>query len=653
MTTAITWALIHSLWQATLLALFLVSVRFATRSPQLRYAAGLAVLACTLASFGATLLLFLPTEKLVANPAAITAPSPILLEVASKVRYVAAKGGLDDLTPYIAYCWLIGVCLSHVWQLAGMVSVWRLRRRGVWPAGDVWARQLTQLCHRLRVSRPVTLLESVMINAPVVIGHLRPVILVPAGLLANFPAAQMEAVLLHELAHIRRCDYLVNIFQRWIEALFFYHPAVWWISHVIRTERENCCDDIAVIADGDGQRYAQALASLEESRVLQPALSASAGPLADRIERILQRNAGTGFRGGISSFTLVAATAMLAVAGWRQAQSPTTVAAQSKSPDTLVAQRGTPPRQAIAAEEASPWRKWVNEDVLYIIKDSERAAYNRLTTDDDRQTFVQQFWARRGESAKEEHYRRLSYANQRFGATLPGWKTDRGRIYITLGPPAEIESHPSAQGDRPAYEIWRYRPVAGVSGPQSFTFADLQNNGDFQLQTPSSPHPVFNRLIRWTVTDPLNRFVTGLQQEHFNVSEDGFTKSLMYFEGPDSPTAIAVCSVSDITDLNNLPVRNLAQTRTLDDAVRYVTSNAATRKAIVNAGCATSAAEPAIPGGILIVNTEPTMVSRTIIELANQYVGGYMSATGTSHTDVTISKPPAGLPPLTVGRLVQ
>jgi len=127
----------------------------------------------------------------------------------------------------------------------------------------------------------------------------------------------------------------------------------------------------------------------------------------------------------------------------------------------------------------------------------------------------------------------------------------------------------------------------------------------------------------------------------------------MYFEGPDSPTAIAVCSVSDITDLNNLPVRNLAQTRTLDDAVRYVTSNAATRKAIVNAGCATSAAEPAIPGGILIVNTEPTMVSRTIIELANQYVGGYMSATGTSHTDVTISKPPAGLPPLTVGRLVQ
>jgi GWxTD domain-containing protein len=274
--------------------------------------------------------------------------------------------------------------------------------------------------------------------------------------------------------------------------------------------------------------------------------------------------------------------------------------------------------------------------------------------------FIQQFWQRRGTmpngmSVKEEHYRRISYANDRFVGTVPGWKTDRGRIYITLGPPAEIESHPSTQGDRPSYEIWRYRPVPGVSGSQSITFADVGNNDDYQLQTPStaSARPVFNRLMRWTVTDPVNRFVTGLQQEHFDVREDGFSKSLVYFEGPDSPTAIAVCFASDMTDLNNLRAPDVVQTRNLEDAIRYVTSQSATRKVIINAGCFVSEPGTSIPGGIFALNAAPAMVSKTIIEVANQYVGGYMSDLGSTRTEVTIGKQPAGLPPLRVGGLVQ
>ena len=103
----------------------------------------------------------------------------------------------------------------------------------------------------MRISRPVRLLESAIAEVPVVIGYLKPVILIPAGLLANLPVDQVEAILLHELAHIRRADYLVNLLQTMVESLLFYHPAVWWISHVIRTEREHCCDDFVLARDTD------------------------------------------------------------------------------------------------------------------------------------------------------------------------------------------------------------------------------------------------------------------------------------------------------------------------------------------------------------------------------------------------------------------
>ena len=110
----------------------------------------------------------------------------------------------------------------------------------------------------MRLSRPVTLLESCLAEVPVVIGYVRPVILMPVGLLAGLPAGQIESILLHELAHIRRHDYLVNLLQIVVEGLVFYHPAVWWISGVIRAERENCCDDLVVATQGDAFAYAAA-----------------------------------------------------------------------------------------------------------------------------------------------------------------------------------------------------------------------------------------------------------------------------------------------------------------------------------------------------------------------------------------------------------
>ena len=141
------------------------------------------------------------------------------------------------------------------------------------------------------MSRPVQLLVSSLVQAPVVVGWLRPAVLVPVGALAGLPADQVEALLLHELAHIRRHDYLVNLLQGVVEAILFYHPAVWWISGHIRVERELCCDDMAVAASGDVLTYARALAGLESARPAHAGMvmAASGGSLVNRIARLAGR----------------------------------------------------------------------------------------------------------------------------------------------------------------------------------------------------------------------------------------------------------------------------------------------------------------------------------------------------------------------------
>ena len=157
------------------------------------------------------------------------------------------------------------------------------------PAPSEWQQTLNQLRTRLNLSRPVRLLTSTLVQVPTVAGWLRPVVLIPVGALAGLPPEHIEALLAHELAHIRRHDYLVNILQSLAEALLFYHPAVWWISNHIRNDRELCCDDIAVSINGDAFTYASALAGLESHRPAHftPALAANGGSLADRIARLL------------------------------------------------------------------------------------------------------------------------------------------------------------------------------------------------------------------------------------------------------------------------------------------------------------------------------------------------------------------------------
>jgi GWxTD domain-containing protein len=151
-------------------------------------------------------------------------------------------------------------------------------------------------------------------------------------------------------------------------------------------------------------------------------------------------------------------------------------------------------------ELETPYRKWLNEDVTYIITDEERQAFKRLNTDDEREQFIEQFWLRRDPTPdteenefKEEHYRRIAYANEHYASGIPGWKADRGRIYITFGPPDEIESHPSGGTyDRPyeegggttstyPFEQWRYRYLEGIGNNIVIEFVDTTMSGEYHM----------------------------------------------------------------------------------------------------------------------------------------------------------------------------
>jgi GWxTD domain-containing protein len=470
---ALGWTLFHSLWQGAAVAAAFAMLLALVRSPRIRYAAGCAALLAMLASFVITLIYFLPDTD---NGARILV-TPVLPPWRELTDGAVNSGLLRDFSaviPWLAPFWLLGVCVFYLRYAAGWFSLIKLRRRGTCDAPAEWQRRLAELARELGISRPVTLVESLLTEAPVVLGHFRPSILVPLSFLSGLPPQYIEAILLHELAHVRRADYLVNICQRVVEGFLFYHPAAWWISRVVRAERENCCDDEVIAFRGDAHEYALALAALEQNRSqvngaeLEAAVAATGGNLMKRIHRLLYPKPPSGIWAPTLAATVLMAGCAMTLGAWQ--------AGPLASP------------QADAALE-SPWQKWLNEDVVYIISDQEKAAFERLHTDEERQMFVNQFWARRDPTPgnadnefKEQHYRRIAFANKHFrtASGTPGWRTDRGHMYIVYGPPDEIDSHPKTTAAN-GIEQWRYGHVEGLGDNRFFTFVDKAGAGDFRL----------------------------------------------------------------------------------------------------------------------------------------------------------------------------
>jgi beta-lactamase regulating signal transducer with metallopeptidase domain len=191
--------------------------------------------------------------------------------------------------PILVGVWFLGVLICSVRPLCGLWIQWQLRHIGLLPVSESMQSTLNALSQKLRLARTVRLAESALVKVPLVVGYLHPMILLPASVVTGLTSSQLEAVLAHELAHVRRHDWLINAFQIMIETLLFYHPAVWWLSSRIRRERELCCDDMALGLNVDKAIFARTLLTLEELRQksMTPALAATGGDLASRVRRLL------------------------------------------------------------------------------------------------------------------------------------------------------------------------------------------------------------------------------------------------------------------------------------------------------------------------------------------------------------------------------
>ena len=224
---------------------------------------------------------------------ATTAPGPtVAREVRRPVAPREEAGWMAQLQPWALPLWAVGVLLFSMRLVSAGVHVRRLERRSA-SADDGILQTAALLARRLGVERPVRVLVASIADGPATLGWLHPVILLPPAALMGITPRQLEALLAHELAHVRRHDYLVNVVQMVLETVFFYHPAIWWSSRRIRIERELCCDDVAVESCGDALSYAQALTRVAKLRVAEPALGSTNGPLLGRIQRVLGRPAQT------------------------------------------------------------------------------------------------------------------------------------------------------------------------------------------------------------------------------------------------------------------------------------------------------------------------------------------------------------------------
>ena len=303
------WTLLHFLWQGALLAILLaVLMRLLRRqSASLRYAVACAsLLLMIVAPVGTACWISRSLPAAAANASNMRAPEvdrsaiegAVSIEgetrlasvnVASQAWQKRLYVRFENLMPWFILVWSIGVLGMSLRLMGGAAYAQRLKHKHTRPVDSKWQKTLNRLAERVRVMKPVRLLESSLVRTPMVIGWLRPVMLLPASALTGLTTRQLEAILAHELAHIRRHDYLINLFQRMIETLFFYHPAVWWVSRQVRVERENCCDDIAVAVCGDALVYARALTRVERLRRSAPqlAMAADGGSLMNRISRIL------------------------------------------------------------------------------------------------------------------------------------------------------------------------------------------------------------------------------------------------------------------------------------------------------------------------------------------------------------------------------
>lgn len=291
------WALVHFLWQGLALAALLSAAMAMCRSAAARYALGVGALVLMLAAPVVTFGILWQGRADVNGSLAPSISLSALPRILAQSPAVSAPGGMiaapnsaprADALLWFVELWFAGVIILSLRTAGGVLLIERMRRKDAKPV----SAKLHDLCvavqRQLGLARAIRYCESSLLDAPAVIGWFRPAVLVPLTALTGLSDEQLQAVIAHELAHIRRLDNFVNLFQIVVETLLFYHPAVWWVSKRIRAERENCCDDAAISVCSDAVEYARALALMAEWRSAPAlAMAVNRGPLAARVARLM------------------------------------------------------------------------------------------------------------------------------------------------------------------------------------------------------------------------------------------------------------------------------------------------------------------------------------------------------------------------------
>ena len=302
---ALGWTLLHFVWQGFAVAAVLAVVRLFVKAARHRYAVSCAAMGAMVLMLGITL-----SKQEWETPMPVTVASETDGRAADAVsgnpslmpfndlsqqgprtsqrvdRWTQLTSSLHRFTHEIVLFWFVGVLALSFRTLGGFWVCYRLKRIGTRALPDHLASRVERLILKLGIRQRGRVLASTKAAVPMVVGILRPVVLFPAASLLILSPDQLQAVLVHELAHVRRYDNLINLLQTVIETIFFYHPAVWWVSHTIRIEREHCCADVAAAAS-DRRSYAGALTALEELRSPQLAAAATDVSLLQRVRRLL------------------------------------------------------------------------------------------------------------------------------------------------------------------------------------------------------------------------------------------------------------------------------------------------------------------------------------------------------------------------------
>lgn len=314
---ALSWTFLHSFWQAAIITIaasigMLFCAKFDARLKYRIWIAAMMFFVITsISTFGwyynmqshqVGQLSYAPFKDEV-SPYASTGLPDVMEDVNTEIK----QKSLRDSSGYFSYFnsfinrnmymiilfWFIGLTMLILRFLGGLTYIQYLKNKANYKVDSNWENMVIQLKNKLSINKSIQLKESSLVQTILAVGHLKPLVLFPIGWLNNLDVQEVEAILAHELAHIKRNDYLVNIIQSMIEMIFYFNPIIWWLSARIREERENCCDDIAIEACGNSMRYAKSLVHVQELQGSYPQaamamLGSNKFQLLNRIKRLFE-----------------------------------------------------------------------------------------------------------------------------------------------------------------------------------------------------------------------------------------------------------------------------------------------------------------------------------------------------------------------------